>query len=74
MTAFHYGPDNPDETYMPHSYPEHMIDLGEIVMNYGIVGDSALPALLLLPAQTESWWGYEKSMGLLEKELPVLRH
>src|ERR1700737_1050248 len=67
MTVFHYGPDNPDETYMPHSYPEHMIDLGEIVMNYGIVGDSALPALLLIPAQTESWWGYEKSMGLLEK-------
>jgi pimeloyl-ACP methyl ester carboxylesterase len=66
MSAFHYGPDNPEETYVPHSYPENEIDLGEVVMNYAVVGNPALPALLLVPAQTESWWGYEKALALLE--------
>jgi pimeloyl-ACP methyl ester carboxylesterase len=66
MRRFHYGPDNPDETYVPHLHPEHTIDLGEVVMNYSIVGDSTLPALLLVPGQTESWWGYEQAMRLLE--------
>src|SRR5262245_7956482 len=28
-------------------------------MNYATVGDPSLPALLLIPGQTESWWGYE---------------
>ena len=65
MTALHYGPDNPDETYVPHAYAEHTIDLGEVVMNYAVAGDPSLPALLLIPGQTESWWGYEKVMELL---------
>jgi pimeloyl-ACP methyl ester carboxylesterase len=65
--GFHYGPDNPDETYVSHSYPEHTIDLGEVAMNYAVAGDPASPALLLVPGQTESWWGYEQAMGLLEK-------
>lgn len=55
MRTFHYGPDHPDEIYVPHSYPEQTIDLGEVVMNYSVVGDPALPALLLIRAQTESW-------------------
>jgi pimeloyl-ACP methyl ester carboxylesterase len=67
MSAFHYGPDNPNQTYRPQSHPEQSIDLGEVGMNYVAVGDPTLPALLLIPAQTESWWGYEKAMGLLEK-------
>jgi hypothetical protein len=67
MSALHYGPDNPDETYVPHAYPEVTIDLGEVVMNYVAVGDRALPALLLVPGQTESWWGYEKGLGLIAK-------
>ena len=67
MSAFHYGPDNPDQTYVLHSHPEHSINLGEVIMNYVAVGDPTSPALLLIPAQTESWWGYEKAMGLLEK-------
>jgi pimeloyl-ACP methyl ester carboxylesterase len=67
MSAAHYGPDNPDQTYVTHSYPENSIDLGEVVMNYAVVGAAASPALLLVPGQTESWWGYEKAMGLLEK-------
>src|SRR3982074_3585161 len=67
MSGFHYGPDNSEETYVPHAYPEAMIDLGEVVMNYVAVGDPALPALLLVPGQTESWWGYEKALELLAK-------
>jgi pimeloyl-ACP methyl ester carboxylesterase len=67
MSALHYGPDNPDETYVPHSYTESTIDLGEVVMNYVAMGDPASPALLLVPGQTESWWGYEKALGLLVK-------
>ncbi len=34
-------------------------------MNYVTVGDASKPALLLIPGQTESWWGYEKALGLL---------
>jgi pimeloyl-ACP methyl ester carboxylesterase len=67
MGNFHYGPDNPDATYVPHRYLEHTIDLGEVVMNYAIVGEQRLPALLLIPGQTESWWGYEQAMDLLQK-------
>ena len=67
MSAFHYGPHNANETYVPHAYPEATIDLGEIAMNYVAVGDRALPALLLVPGQTESWWGYEKALDLLAK-------
>src|SRR5262249_36741344 len=67
--GFHYGPDNPDQTYVSHSYAEHRIDLGEVVMNYAVAGEPALPALLLIPGQTESWWGDEKAMELLEKHV-----
>ena len=27
--------------------------------------DASRPALLLIPGQTESWWGYEKALALL---------
>src|SRR5689334_16182126 len=67
MSTFHYGPGNPEKTYVPHAYPEHTIDLGEIVMNYAVAGRPTLPALLLVPAQTESWWGYEKALPLLDQ-------
>src|SRR5262249_44375526 len=40
---------------------------GEVAMNYAVVGEAALPALLLIPGQTESWWGYEKAMEILQK-------
>jgi pimeloyl-ACP methyl ester carboxylesterase len=36
-------------------------------MNYAVAGDPASPALLLIPGQTESWWGYEQAMELLQK-------
>lgn len=53
------------ETFVPHAFDEHIIDLGEIRMNYSVVGDSNLPALLLIPGQAESWWGYEQALPLL---------
>jgi pimeloyl-ACP methyl ester carboxylesterase len=34
-------------------------------MDYAAAGDSELPAMLLIPAQTEPWWGYEAAMRLL---------
>jgi pimeloyl-ACP methyl ester carboxylesterase len=60
-----FGPHNPEETYLPHAYPEHLADLGEVQMNYATVGDASKPALLLIPGQTESWWGYEQALPLL---------
>jgi len=45
--------------FVPHKFPEHIIDLGEIRMNYAVAGSPSSPAMLLIPGQTESWWGYE---------------
>jgi pimeloyl-ACP methyl ester carboxylesterase len=40
-------------------------------MNYPTVGEPDRPALLLVPAQTESWWGYEQAMALLAEHFQV---
>lgn len=69
MTKF--GPDNPTDTYTEHDFAETQVDLGEVVMNYATTGNSDKPALLLIPSQTESWWGYEKSMHLLADNFQV---
>lgn len=53
------------ETFVPHAYEEQSVDLGEVRMNYAVAGDPGLPVLLLVPAQTESWWGYERVLPLL---------
>jgi pimeloyl-ACP methyl ester carboxylesterase len=71
MALPRYGPDNPDVTYVPHRYEEHLIDLGEVRLNYACSGEPSLPALLLIPAQTESWWGYEAAMPLLDQHFQV---
>lgn len=60
-----FGPHNPDETYLPHAFTEQLVDLGEVQMNHVVVGDASKPALLLIPGQTESWWGYEQALPLL---------
>ncbi|WP_017669225.1 alpha/beta hydrolase [Sandarakinorhabdus sp. AAP62] len=63
----HYGdPQFPNDVFVPHFYPEHLVDLGETRMNYAMAGPEDAPALLLVPGQTESWWGYEPAMRLLE--------
>ena len=66
-----YGPHNPDETYVPHSFPEELADLGEVRMNYATAGEASSPPLLLIPGQTESWWGYEAAMPRLAETFRV---
>ncbi len=65
MSAFRFGPGNPVQTYVSHAFPEQAIDTGDAVINYATVGSPDTPALLLIPGQTESWWGYEQAMDLL---------
>src|SRR5438874_8372633 len=60
-----FGPHNPEETYIRHAFAEQRADLGEVQMNHATVGDLSRPALLLIPGQTESWWGYERALPLL---------
>jgi hypothetical protein len=52
-------------TFVSHKYTEQQVDLGEITMNYAVVGKADKPALLLIPEQTESWWGFEPLLDLL---------
>ena len=66
-----YGPHNPGETYVAHDRGEAVVDLGEVRMNYATAGDRSAPALLLIPGQTESWWGYEAAMPLLAEHFEV---
>jgi len=69
--TYRFGPDHPDETYVAHGYPEQTIDLGELVMNYAAAGPVDAPALLLIPGQSESWWGYEPAMAIPEASFRV---
>ena len=66
-----YGPHNPGETYVSHAIGEQLTDLGEVEMNYATTGDTGSPALLLIPGQTESWWGYEAVMPRLAENFQV---
>ena len=65
------------DTFVPHAFPEHQADLGEIRMNYATAAEPGTPAtsgsppLLLIPGQIESWWGYEPSMKLLQEHFEV---
>lgn len=58
-------------TFVPHTFAEQTVDLGEIRMNYATAGDTSRPALLLIPGQSESWWGYEAVMPLLAEHFHV---
>jgi len=69
--AGRFGPHAPDETYLDHGHDEHLFDTGEVETNYVTVGDAGRPALLLIPGQTESWWGYEQAMPLLAARFQV---
>jgi pimeloyl-ACP methyl ester carboxylesterase len=60
-----FGPHAPDATYVDHAFDEQSFDTGEVEINYATTGDRSRPALLLIPGQTESWWGYEQALGLL---------
>ena len=60
-----FGPHAPDATYIQHHFDEQLVDVGEVELNYAVAGDASKPALLLIPGQTESWWGYEAALPLL---------
>jgi pimeloyl-ACP methyl ester carboxylesterase len=60
-----------EHVFVEHSYEEHTVDLGEVRMNYATAGAASLPPLLLIPGQTESWWGYEAAMPLLAEHFQV---
>lgn len=62
--------DHPD-LFVPHGFEEQRVDLGEVRINYATAGDASAPALLLIPAQSESWWGYERAMHLLADRFQV---
>src|SRR6516162_10793059 len=66
-----YGPHAPDDTYVEHAYPEQLVDLGEVQLNHATAGDPSNRALLLIPGQTESWWGYEAAMPRLAERFQV---
>ena len=66
-----YGPHAPDLTYVAHEFAEQLVDLGEIEVNYAAAGDASKPALLCIPGQTESWWGYEAAMPRLAEHFQV---
>jgi pimeloyl-ACP methyl ester carboxylesterase len=59
------------DIFVPHAFEEQQVDLGEIRMNYATTGSPERPALLLIPSQTESWWGYEDAMPLLAEHFQV---
>ncbi|GAA4742498.1 alpha/beta hydrolase [Nocardioides endophyticus] len=59
------------DVFVPHAFDEKQIDLGEITMNYVEEGSANNPALLLLPEQTGSWWGYEDAIRLLKDDFHV---
>jgi pimeloyl-ACP methyl ester carboxylesterase len=66
-----FGPHSPEATYVRHGYPEYLFNTGEVQLNYSTLGDPDLPPLLLIPGQTESWWGYEEAMPLLAERFQV---
>lgn len=59
------------EVFVEHRFPERQVDLGEVELNYAETGDPDKPALLLLPSQSESWWGYETAMEQLAADFHV---
>ena len=63
--AHAYGPGHTEATYIPHTIPEQRFDTGEVEINHAVAGRDDQPALLLIPGQSESWWGYEPAMPLL---------
>ena len=63
--AHAFGPDHPEVTYIAHAFPERTFDAGEVELNYAVAGSDSMPALLLIPGQSESWWGYEDALPLI---------
>jgi pimeloyl-ACP methyl ester carboxylesterase len=62
--------DHP-ELFVPHGFEEHLVDLGEVRLNYATAGSPDHPPILLIPGQSESWWGYAEAMRLLADRYQV---
>ena len=60
-----YEAEDRADVFVAHSIAEQRVDLGEVRMNYARVGSPDKPALLLIPGQSESWWGYEAALPRL---------
>jgi pimeloyl-ACP methyl ester carboxylesterase len=69
--AHAFGPHAPEATYVDHGHAERRFDTGEVELNHVVAGDDAAPALLLIPGQTESWWGYLGALPLLAEHFHV---
>ena len=65
MRKKRYEAEDRADVFVPHAFAEQTVDLGEVRMNHARVGKSDKPALLLIPGQSESWWGYEAALPLL---------
>jgi len=59
------------DVFVPHRFPEKQVDLGEVRLNYAETGSPDKPALLLVPEQSGSWWGYEDAMEILSADFHV---
>ncbi|MGH7292674.1 MAG: alpha/beta fold hydrolase, partial [Myxococcota bacterium] len=57
-----FGPEHPEATYVAHGFRERLCNVGEVELNYAVAGGDDKPALLLIPGQSESWWGYEQAL------------
>ena len=60
-----------ERTFVAHRFAEQTADLGEVAMNYVVAGEASKAALLLIPGQTESWWGYEAAIEILAADFQV---
>lgn len=69
MTYLHA--EDHEHLFVPHMFDEHVVDLGEVLLNYVVAGEESSPALLLIPGQTESWWGYEAVLPVLARDFHV---
>jgi pimeloyl-ACP methyl ester carboxylesterase len=66
------APQQPTSSiFVRHAFDEHQVDLGEVVLNYATAGSPGKPALLFIPGQTESWWGFEAAIKLLAPDFQV---
>lgn len=63
------GPN--EDVFIEHRFPEQLVNLGEVTLNYATTGSADRPALLLVPPQTESWWAYEAAMEALSEDFEV---
>ena len=68
-----FGPHNPDETYVAHAFPEQLVDLGEVQMNYVVVGRSRRAGAAADPRAERVVVGLRAGAAAARRALPGLR-